>query len=616
MLDSLRGDSRTAGCRCRAVTDGDTLVVDGSQCPNDGHLASSPACRRSAIESLRGGRVSEVRVETGGTTRHYQPRAVELLLAAARFAQQVETRDPTLASQAMRDPLEAAATARSRAGLVGDLLEDSGLRGLLVDHRDYEDVLRTVVVPSIATARIDPHPPADATLRQTRVLESGATARLYDVGANPVYHLEPLEYTFDATTLDALARARRLLVEPMGEADSVSDQYAAVREAAGADQPTHALAGALEKHTTGLGVFEDLFSDPEIEEVFVNAPAADNPLRVRRAGEAMGTNIALTDRGVDRLAARIRSVSGRPFSRAAPTVDALLTDVGEAPAVRIAGVRKPVSDGPAFALRVEGTDTWRLSSLVELGTLTARAAGLLSVAMERGSAILVAGPRGAGKTTLASSLLWELPEDTRLLAIEDTPELPIRALQAADRDAQRFRAAADSDADVDPDTALHTALRFGDGALAVGEVRGEEAQVLYEAMRVGAASDTVLGTIHGEGYDGVRERVVSDLGVPASSFAATDLLVTIAPVDGGKRVLSIEEVTGDGGAALFEFDGGSLEATPRMDRGNSRFLAASARPGETYGETLTAVERRTERLTPSPLRTDANGRSQEVALDA
>ena len=615
MLDSLRGDSGAVGCRCRPTIDGDVLVLDGSQCPNDGDLASSPACRRSAVESLRGERVSDVRVETDGTVRHYQPPAIELLRAAARFAQRVEARDPTLASQAMRDPLEAAATASSRAGLIGDLLEESGLRGALADHHDY-DVLRPVVVPSIATARIDPHPPADATLRETQVLETGATARLYDVGGDPVYHLEPLEYTFDADALDTLARARRLLVEPMGETDSVSDQYAAVREVADAGDPVHALADVLEKHTAGLGVFEDLFGDPEIAEVFVNAPAADNPLRVNRAGEAMGTNITLTDRGIARLAARVRSESGRPFSRAAPTVDAILTDVGEAPAVRVAGVRKPVSEGPAFALRAEGTDTWRLSTLVELGTLTPRAAGLLSFAMERGAAILVAGPRGAGKTTLASSLLWELSEDTRLLAIEDTPELPIRALQAADRDAQRFRAAADADADVDPDTALHTALRFGDGALAVGEVRGEEAQVLYEAMRVGAASDTVLGTIHGEGYEGVRERVVSDLGVPASSFAATDLLVTIAPVDGGKRVLSIEEVTGDGGAALFEFDGGSLEATPRMDRGNSRFLAASARPGEAYGETLTAIERRTERLSPSPLRAGTNGRSHEGALDA
>ena len=615
MFDFLCDESGTEGCGCRARNDGDTLVLDGSACPDEGDLASSSACRRTAIGALQGERAEDVRVEIGGMTRYFTSSTVDLLNAAARFARRIRPRDAKLASLATRDPIEAATTAADRAGVVADLLEETGLRSALSDGDSSEVAFQSVVSPAITGARIDPRPPTDGELRRTCVLDSGATVRIYDTGQQPCYHLEPIEYTLDADSLETLSSARRKLVEPADDSGTLPDSYAAVRGTADGDEPTHTLATVLEKHTSGYGIFEDLFSDPDLQEVFVNAPATENPLQVRWSGESMGTNVHLSDRGLAGLAARVRSASGRSFSKAAPTIDAILTDVGETPAVRVAGVREPVSDGVAFALRAEGTDTWRLSTLVELGTISAEAAGLLSVAMERGSAILVAGPRGAGKTTLASALLWELPAETRLLAIEDTPELPIRALQDADRDVQRLRAAADSDAEVDPATALHTALRFGDGALAVGEVRGEEAQVLYEAMRVGAASDTVLGTIHGEGYDGVRERVVSDLGVPASSFGVTDLLVTIAPVDSGKQVISIEEVTGDGGAPLFEFDGTDLEATPRMDRGNSRFLADSTRPAETYADTMAAIDRRADELSVSPLRKETAPRPNGAAID-
>jgi type IV secretory pathway ATPase VirB11/archaellum biosynthesis ATPase len=254
-----------------------------------------------------------------------------------------------------------------------------------------------------------------------------------------------------------------------------------------------------------------------------------------------------------------------------------------------------VSDGTGFAFRAHDADPFRLADLVANGTLPPECAGFLAEAARRGAAILFAGARGAGKTTLLGATLWTLAPATRLVTIEDTPELPVRALRAADRDVQALYASDDAaGASVSMPDALRTALRLGDGAIAVGEVRGEEAGVLYEAMRVGASDATVLGTIHGEGAAGVRERVVSDLGVAASSFAATDLVVSAADTDRGRRVTRVEEVTENGASDLFVDDGDGAEPAGRIARGNSRAVADLAAPGETYADVRAAIEARAD----------------------
>jgi len=93
---------------------------------------------------------------------------------------------------------------------------------------------------------------------------------------------------------------------------------------------------------------------------------------------------------------------------------------------------------------------------------------------------------------------------------------------------------------------LRTALRLGDSALIMGEVRSTEAKTLYEAMRIGALSNVVAGTIHGESAFGVFDRVVNDLEVPKTSFKATDLvpiIKTLRSADGLHRFRRMTEIT-------------------------------------------------------------------------
>jgi type IV secretory pathway ATPase VirB11/archaellum biosynthesis ATPase len=365
------------------------------------------------------------------------------------------------------------------------------------------------------------------------------------------------------------------------------------------DVATAAVERVLRKHTEGHGVLEDLFADPEVSEVVVTAPVVDTPVRVVTDGDRVRTNVHLTRAGVAALSSRFRRESGRAFSRAAPTLDAT-TDARNGQ-IRVAGITDPASEGTGFVFRSGDRDTWTLPALVANGTLPVAAAALCSVAVDRAAAGLIAGPRGAGKTTFLGALLWELSPSVRSIVVEDTPELPATALRDAGRDVQTIRIETTDGPSLSPTEALRTALRLGEGALIVGEVRGEEAATLYEAMRVGAASSTVLGTIHGDGADAVYERVVTDLGVQASSFAATDFLVTLS--DGGNRgVATIEEVRHNGDGVSFRSlyepdDDGDAVATGVVDRGNSHLVASLARPEESYGDVRDAIRQRAACLT-------------------
>jgi hypothetical protein len=114
-------------------------------------------------------------------------------------------------------------------------------------------------------------------------------------------------------------------------------------------------------------------------------------------------------------------------------------------------------------------------------------------------------------------------------------EIPVPFMKGIGFNIERLKtqsaiAVARTSAEVAPEEALRTALRLGDSVLIVGEVRSKEAIVLYEAMRIGAIGNTVMGTIHGENAYSVWDRIVNDLGVPNTSFKATDIVVTCAPV--------------------------------------------------------------------------------------
>ncbi|MBU3897104.1 MAG: Flp pilus assembly complex ATPase component TadA [Nanoarchaeota archaeon] len=133
----------------------------------------------------------------------------------------------------------------------------------------------------------------------------------------------------------------------------------------------------------------------------------------------------------------------------------------------------------------------------------------------------------------------------------NTLELPVEALRKIGYNIQRMKSRSvitKIETELPADEALRTALRLGDSCMFIGEVRSVEAKALYEAMRIGALANTVAGTIHGESAYGVFDRVVNDLGVPPTSFKATDIVVVcnrLKSQDGihtRRRIVEVTEV--------------------------------------------------------------------------
>jgi len=362
------------------------------------------------------------------------------------------------------------------------------------------------------------------------------------------------------------------------------------------------LSRILSKYTAGYGVLETMLSDPNVEDIYVDAPAEQNNVYVEvSAGEEIRdkcrTNVYLSSKDMGSLMSRFRFESGEPFSEAYPVLEADLSEYD----TRITAIGSPLSsDGIALALRRRNTEPWTLPRLIKVGSLTPLSAGLLSFLIDGRSTMMVAGSRGAGKTTLLGALMLEFPKSQRILTIEDTKELPSEEMQSIGYNVQSMKTASGmSKGDMDPDEVLRVSLRLGESAIVMGEVRGEEAKTLYEAMRAGTAGSAVMGTIHGNSAQSVYERVVHDIGIPEESFAATDIVIIAGIVRPGgmqKRERKVTQIAeyGDGEFSdLMNFEG-RLEPTDFFKR-NSKKIGEIARSwGLSYNEAVKNIKLRAE----------------------
>ena len=228
-------------------------------------------------------------------------------------------------------------------------------------------------------------------------------------------------------------------------------------------------------------------------------------------------------------------ISGRPLDEANPILDTQL-EIGKLRA-RIAIIQEPLSvDGLAFSIRRHRESPWTLPLFIQNKMINPFAAGLLSFLIDGSRTILVAGTRSSGKTSLLGSLMLEIIPKYRIIVVEDTLELPVESLRKLKYNILRMKvrsALLQTGSEVSADDGIRTSLRLGDSSLIIGEIRSTEAKALYEAMRVGALANVVAGTIHGASPYGVFDRVVNDLGVPATSFKATDIITVFNPIKKG-----------------------------------------------------------------------------------
>ncbi|MBN2109877.1 MAG: type II/IV secretion system ATPase subunit [Methanosarcinaceae archaeon] len=483
------------------------------------------------------------------------------------------------------------------------------------EEPEYERYLRSYVRPPFSTSRIYTEPPENTLFLECYDIshrdERPLPVSIYRLTDRPekMYMINPVEYFLEAEEIEILESVRKKMIrhrpKDLHFANPANSRNyfrslgkRLLAEEAGVNrrelEPSRAklYSDILVKYTTGLGILEDLLSDERVTDVYVNAPADRNPVHVVIDGEECVSNIYLSQDDIDSMVSRLRSISGRPFGEATPVLEMFLDEFD----VRVSVIGDPLSaKGIAYAFRKHAKDPWTLPRLINTGSISPLSAGLLSFMMDGQASVLVAGGVGAGKTSLLSAMLLEIPQKYRILTIEDTPEIPIEELQELGWKVQGLNsqsAIVKYGIEIEPSTALRASLRLGSSSLVMGEVRGPEVTVLYEAMQVGAAGNSVIGTIHGSSTHSVYERIVHTLGVPPASFGATDAVVVCSNtrVSGGMntkhRVTQISEVNRNWDeedidtvfSDIFRYDasGDSLLPDDILDRGQSLMVAKIA----------------------------------------
>jgi type IV secretory pathway ATPase VirB11/archaellum biosynthesis ATPase len=347
------------------------------------------------------------------------------------------------------------------------------------------------------------------------------------------------------------------------------------------------------------GILDYLLTDPKIQEININPPEYQTPFMIVHEdfAECM-TNIYPSIDFLNYLATYLKIESGRPLNKAQPQMDGEL--YVENQKARVGAVVPPFSiNGIGYSIRKHREFPWTLPLFIQNKTLEPLFSGLMSFAIAHGRTFLVAGPRGSGKTALLGALVLEILPKYRLITIEDTQELGIDYYKKLGYDllALKVRSALmDEGMEIPFDQGLRTSLRLGDSCLILGEIRSKEAKVLYEAMRVGAMSMTVGGTIHADSPFGVYDRVVNDLGVPQGSFKVTDLIVIINQIKSAsgfhrvRRVIRVTEVLKDWqdtpvfqDLMVYNADTDKLEPTDILMKGESILLKEVVSKTRGYG---------------------------------
>jgi pilus assembly protein CpaF len=282
------------------------------------------------------------------------------------------------------------------------------------------------------------------------------------------------------TTPDvALVEDVRARLARRGGAPTPADVTAAVR-ASGVVLGSRALAEldvAVRAELLGAGPLQRLLEDPDVTDVLVNAP---DEVWVERAGRLVRAAVDLgTPARVRELAVRLAATGGQRLDDASPTVDARLPD-----GTRLHAVLPPVSDGCALiSLRVLRRRAFTLAELVTSGGVAPALVPVLRALVLTRANLLVTGATGSGKTTLLSALLSIVPDDERIVCIEESGELTPHHPHVVRLLARR--ANVDGAGEVPLAELVRQALRMRPDRIVLGECRGAEVRDVLTALNTG-----------------------------------------------------------------------------------------------------------------------------------
>jgi pilus assembly protein CpaF len=331
----------------------------------------------------------------------------------------------------------------------------------------------------------------------------------------------------------------------------------------------------------GLGPLEPLLLDPTISDILVTR---HNLVYVERKGKLHRTPVEFKDAAhLTRIIEKIVSRVGRRIDESSPMVDARLPDGS-----RVNAVIPPVAvDGPMLSIRRFGNVALQSDDLVRSLTWTEGMAELLQACVTARLNIVVSGGTGAGKTTILNVLSSFIPETERIVTIEDAAELRLQQMHLARMETRP--ANIEGNGAIQIRQLVINALRMRPDRIVVGEVRGEEALDMMQAMNTG--HDGSLTTIHSNNPRDGLSRLEVMMGMANSSMSvhsirqqitsAVDLLVHVARFsDGSRRVTHITECVGMEGDTIVSQDIFLFEKKGILSNGRvtGQFRATGIRP--------------------------------------
>jgi pilus assembly protein CpaF len=296
---------------------------------------------------------------------------------------------------------------------------------------------------------------------------------------------------------------------------------------------------------TGFGPIEPLLKDPTVSDILINTHKL---CFVERFGKLERTNVRFKDEAhLLRIINKIVSAVGRRVDESSPMVDARLPDGSR---VNVA-IRPVAVDGPMVSIRKFAERPFNVERLIEVDTLRPAMAELLQAAVRGRISLVVSGGTGTGKTTMLNALSDYIPDDERLITIEDAAELQLQQPHVGRLETRP--ANAEGKGEIRQRDLVKNALRMRPDRIIIGECRSDEAFDMLQAMNTGHEGS--MTSVHANSpRDALRrlEQMVAmaDMGLPAASIrgqiaSAITLVMQLQRLpDGRRRLISIDEIRG------------------------------------------------------------------------
>lgn len=301
----------------------------------------------------------------------------------------------------------------------------------------------------------------------------------------------------------------------------------------------------------GYGPLDPLLEDPLISDILVNGA---RHVYVEKGGKLYKTSVTFKDnQHLKNIIERIVSKVGRRIDEKSPMVDARLADGS-----RVNAIIPPLAlDGPSLSIRKFKQDAGSLESLLKWGALTKEMAEVLSMAVKARLNVVISGGTGAGKTTLLNSLSSQIPNDERIITIEDSAELALQQEHIVRLETRP--ANIEGTGQIGARDLVINALRMRPDRIIIGECRGAEALDMLQAMNTG--HDGSLTTLHANSPRDALSRLetmsmYSGIDLPEKNIksqisSAINLIIQVNRLqDGSRKITSVSELIGMEGSVI------------------------------------------------------------------